>query len=314
MGHDALESLRLRVVGRLTLDRLVAPLDDRQPARSSCTNGGERSDTGHQRVFQRRAAGLRSRRQVPVLPLEPCASPVYGDFDNGWTYRELARRSLPCLCGLTSRRRSRRGTMSKRQGTAAEREAAEGRGATGAKDDGQAAKAGEKGRGEEGRPAQARRHRRSTGSRRAPSSSRSSAGNYDDLRAAKGKVIVPAPAAHRFGRRQAPVRVLRPRRARGEDRRSRTRAASIGVGGRQQGARGARRRHSQSSISKPARSSTSRCASPRWKRWSIRAPSGGRCSPTRTASSATTSTTRTCTAWTGTQCATRYGEDTGEAP
>ena len=49
------------------------------------------------------------------------------------------------------------------------------------------------------------------------------------------------------------------------------------------------------------RSSRSRCGPPRWRPPSIRRPNGGRCSPTPGGSSATSSTTRRCTASTGTR-------------
>ena len=57
---------------------------------------------------------------------------------------------------------------------------------------------------------------------------------------------------------------------------------------------------------KESRRSRSRCAPASSRPPSIRRPSGARCSPTRSASSATSSTTRACTASTGRRCATRY--------
>ena len=60
---------------------------------------------------------------------------------------------------------------------------------------------------------------------------------------------------------------------------------------------------SPSSRSRPSRNSRSRCGRPRWKHPWTRAPSGARSSTTPGASSATTSTTRGCTVWTGPPCA-----------
>ena len=134
------------------------------------------------------------------------------------------------------------------------------------------------------------------------------AGNYADLQAIKGKLLY----------RRAP-------RTGSGEREERRSCTSISTEREEKtvlddadGLRDHRRRQedagreqeasTRSSTSRPRRSSRSRWSPPTWRRPSIRAPSGGRCSPTCSASSATSSTTPACTAWTGRRLRERYSK------
>ena len=129
------------------------------------------------------------------------------------------------------------------------------------------------------------------------------AGNYAESPARQGQAPVSPSAAHRLRRRQEARSSSSTSRSARRRRSSMMRTAfEVTFDGKKMLVI-SKKKYRDSSRSSRRRSSTSRWRPPISRCRSIRARNGGRCSWTRTASSATSSTTRTCTAWTGPACA-----------
>ena len=292
-----------------------------QRRRCSCTT--RKADARHQvdvGLLRRRPA----RRSIPrASSCSTCPNrnfdPVYGDFDNSWTYPNATRVvAVPLRADVQVAARAeerRRGGDEKKDEKDEDKKDARARrtkaraspadtptprrratGGGGKKDD--------KKDDAKDEPAAAGRGSTSRGSRRAPSCCPRRRATTADLYAVKGKVLYRRAPRAGVGRRQEPDRLLRPRRS-------------------------ARRRRSSTTRTGSSRRPTARnCSWPTSEKYAIvevkagaeareadadrgdgddrwtRRRSGSRCSPRPIASSATTSTTPACTASTGRRCAT----------
>ena len=231
--------------------------------------------------------------------------PVYSDFDNSWSYPNSTR-IVAATLRARRRRRLRQKTTSKAQRRRRTRDEGrrtkdEGKKDEGTKDEGKKDE-GAKARKDEGKKDDTPKPPKPVEIDLDGFEARvvvlpPKAGNYDGLQAISGKVLF---------RRQ-------PRTGSGEEKSAlvyydleeREEKTVVGsVDGFEVTADGkkvlvAATRSSRSSTSRPTRSSTSQCAPARWRRWSTRSRNGGRCSPTPTGSSGTTSTIPRCMGSTG---------------
>ena len=265
IGHGGLETFRIQWSPDSRWLTYARP--DRTTRNSAVflydTKSGEAAP-GHDRLPERHAADVRSRGQVPLLRVRSRVRP--------------GLRQLRQQLDLSEPDAARRGAAAQGREVAARgaqrrRERRRGRG-----------QAGEAGREAGRRKDDDKKPRRRSPTTRKPKRAGAVANVDIDLdgfeararRAAaqgrqlrrppgdQGQAAVPAPAAHRLGRREEPDRVLRFRGARGEDGARRWRRVRGDVR-RQEAARRAARRSSRSSRSRRRRSSRSRWRPATWK-------------------------------------------------
>ena len=100
----------LPVVARFALDRLRASRLDQQQRDLPVRHESRQAASGHERLSERHAAGLRSRRQVS-LSTRPIARSIRSTARSTTRGPTRTRRRLsPCRCARTSSRRSPRAT------------------------------------------------------------------------------------------------------------------------------------------------------------------------------------------------------------
>ena len=324
MYHGELSRLHGELVGRQPLDRLGAGPGQPQLRHRPLRLQGQHAAPGHLRLLQRRAARLRSRRQIPLLPHGPH---LRARSTASWT-TPGSTPTPPVLAAVPLRkdvpsplapRNDEEGDKDERQeGGRREEGRRQGRQAEGRRqEDGRRRpseptrptkpKDEKKDGQEEGRETQAGGDR--------PRGLRGARGDP----AAQGRALrqtwPPSPAscftaacrASAPATRRTPV-VFYDLEKREEKTRHRRRGRLRALRQPREAARAQRQRlrhhRAQGRPEAGQEDRHRRLRGARLTRW----PSGGRSSPTPGGWSATTSTTRACTAWTGTRCAQRYGK------
>ena len=296
------------------------PADTAQHAPSSSTTRRTAAAApGDRRLLQRRGSPtFDPEGKYLFYASDRAFAPVYGSFDNSWTYAEPdapRRGAAPQGRPLAARRAQRRRGQGRQEvDSEKDKDKAEGkRSREGRRAESREREAGGRegqGRGRKGRKPKpvAGRHRprRLRGARRR--SCRPRPGTTPSSTRDQGQAALPPRCRAPGGRRrQEPGRLLRPRGARGEDgprRRGRLRGRPPTARSCSSPARQQVRDHRDQAGAEAREADAHRRHA---RRRSTRAPSGSRCSPTRSASSATTSTTPACTASTGPALRDAYG-------